>query len=128
MARILISESHDDMRRLLERMVRTLGHDPLAPMVPAPEQLTGADVFVIEPAAPVGAVLAQAATIAVPSLPLVCASVSLPSPALVQLGVVFTACLVKPFTIEELGAAIEEALLRPRAHTDLRCRGGCSQP
>jgi hypothetical protein len=111
MARILISESHDEVRRLLERMVIRLGHEPIVVGVPVPHQLTSADVLVVEPAAPVGAVLAQATCIANPSLPIVCASLSAPPPELAELGVVFAASLVKPFTLEQLGSAIEKALL-----------------
>lgn len=110
MARILIHEPHDDVRRILERMVSNLGHEPLSVRLPAPEDLTGADVFLVEPATPVGAVLAQAASVAVPSLPLISASISSPPPSLALLGVSFTAYLVKPFTQEQLGEAIEGAL------------------
>jgi CheY-like chemotaxis protein len=111
MARILISESHDEVRRLLERMVTRLGHQPIIARVPVPQQLTSADVLVVEPATPVGAVLAQATCIVNPSLPIICASLSAPPPELAELGVVFAASLVKPFTLEQLGSAIEEALL-----------------
>lgn len=124
MARILISESHDEVRRLLERMVTRLGHEPIATRSPTPQQLTGADVFVLEPADPIGGVLAQAAHLIDPSLPLICASVTAPPPELAELGISFTATLVKPFTIEQLGAAIERALRvrrtspRERRHED----------
>ncbi len=110
MARILISESHNEVRRLLERMVTRLGHEPIATRSPTPRQLTGADVFVLEPADPIGGVLAQAAHLIDPSLPLICASVTASPPELAELGISFTATLVKPFTIEQLGAAIERAL------------------
>jgi CheY-like chemotaxis protein len=121
MARILISEPHDDVRRLLERIVSRLGHEPIATRAPSPQQLTSADVFVLEPAAPIGAVLAQAAHLIDSSLPLVCVSVTAPAPELAELGVVFAATLVKPFTAEQLAAAIEQALRAPRAR-----RGGRS--
>jgi hypothetical protein len=111
MARILIGETQIDVRRLLERMVTRLGHEPVVMRVPGPRDLTSADVFVVEPAAPIGAVLALAASIANPALPIVCASVDAPPPELAELGVVFAASLVKPFTLEQLGAAIEQALL-----------------
>jgi DNA-binding NtrC family response regulator len=124
MARILISEPHDDMRRLLERMVTHLGHEPIAVRVPAPQHLTSADVLVIEPAAPISAVLAQAIHIISPSLPLICVSVTVPPPELAELGVTFIASLVKPFTIEQLGAAIDEALLTYRAHQGSRRHEG----
>ena len=64
----------------------------------------------VEPAAPTGAVLAQAACIVNPALPIVCASVTAPAPELEELGVSFAAAVVKPFTAEQLGAAIEQAL------------------
>jgi hypothetical protein len=116
MARVLISEPHDDVRRMLERMVTRLGHEPMLVRVPAPEQLQVADVLVVEPAAPTGVVLAQAACIVNPSLPLICASVTAPPPELAELGVVFAAALVKPFTTEQLGVAIEETLRARRPH------------
>jgi len=116
MARILISESHDEVRRLLERMVTRLGHEPIVVRATIPQQLTYADVLVVEPATPVGAVHAQAMCIVDPSLPIICASITAPPPELAQLGVVFAASLVKPFTLEQLGAAIEEALLAGSAH------------
>jgi hypothetical protein len=110
MARILISESHDDVGRLLVRMLTRLGHEPLVVTMPAPEQLLSADVLMVEPAAPIGAVLAQAARLVNPSLPLICASVEALPAELAELGVVFAASLVKPFTAEQLGAAIEQSL------------------
>lgn len=109
MARILISEPDDDVRRLLERMFASLGHEPIAVMMPTPEQLLSADVLVVEPADPIGMVLAQAASIARASLPLICASGAAPPPESAELGVVFATALVKPFTIEQLRAAIERA-------------------
>jgi CheY-like chemotaxis protein len=110
MAQILISESHDDLRRLLERMVTRLGHEPVLVRVPAPEQLQSADVLVVEPAAPSGALLSRAACIVNPALPLICASVDGPPPELTELGIEFAATLVKPFTAVQLGAAIDQAL------------------
>ena len=95
---------------MLERMVARLGHEPVLVRVVAPEQLQSADVLVVEPAAPTGVVLAQAARIINPSLPLICASVTAPPSELAELGVLFAAALIKPFTTEQLGVAIEEAL------------------
>jgi hypothetical protein len=100
---------------MLERMVSRLGHEPVAVRVPGPEDLQSADVFVLEPAAPIGATMAQAASLIDPSLPLICVSVAGPPTELAELGVVFTASLVKPFTVEQLSGAIERALrVRPR--------------
>jgi CheY-like chemotaxis protein len=120
MARILISEPHDDVRRLLERMVTRLGHEPILVNIPAPQQLQSVDVLVVEPAAPTGAVLAQSACIVNPSLPLICASVTASPPELAELGVVFAAALVKPFTAEQLRVAIEEALCAQNPHHEDR--------
>jgi CheY-like chemotaxis protein len=114
MVRILISEPHDDVRRLLARMVTRLGHEPVAVRAPTPWQFTSADVFVVEPAAPIGGVLAQAAHLIDPTLPLICASVTAPDAELVELGVEFAATLIKPFTFEQFAAAIERALRIPR--------------
>jgi CheY-like chemotaxis protein len=123
MARILISEPHEDVRRLLERMLIRLGHEPIAIIVPTPEYLTGADALLVEPAAPVGAVLAQAANLVNPSLPLICASVSSPPPELSELGIEFVATLVKPFTSEQLQATLERALYRRQTHRNHRLDG-----
>ncbi len=110
MARILICEPHEDVRRLLERMVARLGHEPICATIPTPEQLTSVDALVLEAAAPVGAVSAQAAALAVPELPLICASVAAPPRDLADLDIQFAAYLVKPFTLEQLRVAIEQAL------------------
>jgi CheY-like chemotaxis protein len=110
MARILICEPHDDVRRLLERMVARLGHEPIVATIPGPEHLTSADVFILEPAEPVGAVFAQAASLAVPELPLICSSVAAPPRELADLDVQFAAYLIKPYTVEQLRVAIEQAL------------------
>ncbi len=111
MERILISESHDEDRRLLAGMVARLGYEMIAVMVPTPRQLTSADVLLVEPAEPVGAVVARASVIANPSLTLICASVHAAPSGLAELGVVFAACLLKPFTVEQLRDAIDTALL-----------------
>jgi hypothetical protein len=94
---------------MLVRMLTRLGHEPIVVTVPAPEQLLSADVLLVEPASPVGIVLAQAAGLVKPSLPLICASVAAPPAELAELGVVFAASLAKPFTAEQLGAAIGRA-------------------
>jgi hypothetical protein len=112
MARILINESHESVRRLLERMVARLGHEPVPIVVPTPEHLLDADLLLVEPVAPLGAVLAQAVHIATPSLPIISASVSAPPPELAELGIEFAASLVKPFTLEDLDTAIKQALAR----------------
>jgi DNA-binding NtrC family response regulator len=123
MAQVLINESHPDVRRLLERMVARLGHEPVAATAPTPQQLREADVFVLEPADPVGAVLAQAARLVDPSMPLVCVSVQAPPAELEEFGVVFAAALLKPFTLERLDAAILCALSARRITEGQRHNG-----
>jgi DNA-binding NtrC family response regulator len=114
MARILINESHEQVRTMLVRMLTRLGHEPVVVTVPAPEQLWDANLFLIEPADPIGAVLVLAARLIDPSLPLVCASVAAPPADLAELGVEFAATLIKPFTAEQLGTTID-SLLQQRA-------------
>ena len=112
----MVSEPRDDVRRMLVRMLERLGHEPVVVTVPAPEQLLGVQALVVEPAAPIGAVLAQAVRLIDPSLPLICASVAAPPAELAELGIVFAASLVKPFTAEQLGAAIARSLRIDRGH------------
>jgi DNA-binding NtrC family response regulator len=119
MARILICEPHEQVRGLLERMVARLGHEPVAVMVPSAQEITSADLVLLEPAAPLGVTLAQAASVIDRSLPLLCVSVATPPAELEELGVVFAARLIKPFTSEQLSEAIERTL---------RNRGGLLPP
>lgn len=110
MARILISESHPEVRKLLIRMVSTLGHEPVCAHAPRPGFLDGVDVVLVEPATPSGAVLAYATQLIDPEMPIVCVTVA-PDP---EINVAFAAILVKPFTLLGLGCAIQLALGRGR--------------
>jgi hypothetical protein len=109
MARTLISEPDDVIRRLLEGMLTRLGHEPLLITMPTLERALNADLFIVEPKAAGGRILAQAVHIANPSLPMICASVSIPPWELCELGVVFADSLIVPFTLGQLQAAIEVA-------------------
>jgi len=106
MAQILISEPHADVRRLLERMVTRLGHDPVAVTALNDEVVASADALLVEPAEPEGAALAQLAQQLRPSLPIVCISIAPPN---VELGLIPTAFLLKPFSLAELSAALDVA-------------------
>jgi hypothetical protein len=97
-------------------MLTRLGHEPILVTMPAPEQLLNAEVLVVEPASPVGVVLAQAARLVNPSLTLICVSVAAPPGELAELGVVFAASLVKPFTADQLGVAINRSLRAGHRH------------
>jgi hypothetical protein len=116
MKRIFISEPHEDLRQVLELMVMTLGHEPIPLNLPAARHLASAELLIIEPATPSGAALAQAASIANPSLALICASVARPPAELAELGVVFAASLRRPFTLDQLRGAIEQALRERQAY------------
>jgi hypothetical protein len=106
MARILISEPHEDVRNLLCRMVTDLGHEALVMDVPTPERFLQADLFLVEPAAPIGAVLAKAAHLIRPGLPIVFVSVEPPP----ELDIEPAGHVMKPFTATQLSDAIDRAL------------------
>lgn len=113
MARILIAEPDRYVERMLERMLTRLGHEPIATTIPTPEQLWSAEAMLVEPETPLGALIARAASIANPLLPLICASVT---PAPPELGVVFAACLIKPFNSGQLAEAIAATQVLADAH------------
>jgi len=106
MARIVISEPHTDVRTLIARMVLQLGHEPILLDAPTPEQFLGADLFLVEPAAPIGAILAKAAKLIRPEMPIVFVSVEPPP----ELDVEPVAHIMKPFTTAQLREAIDCAL------------------
>lgn len=110
MARILISDSHDEDRRLLSLMLVQLGHEPVTVRVPGPEHLTSAELVIVDPGTPLGAVLAQAVSFAAPSLPLLCTSWGDPPAELAQLRVSFAASLRKPLSLEQLDDSVDRAL------------------
>jgi hypothetical protein len=110
MARTLISEPNEVVRRLLEGMLRRLGHEPLLITMPTLALGLDADLFIVEPKAAGGSILTQAVHIANPSLPMICASVSSPPWELCELGLVFADSLIVPFTLGQLRSAIELAL------------------
>jgi hypothetical protein len=118
MARILISDPDDSTLRSIEGMLTRLGHAAAAVSAPVPGWIVDADLFVVDPTGPLGGVLAKAAHISDPTLPIVCASAGPPP----HIDVPFTAWLAKPFTAEGLGAAIELGLAQGarRANRDTR--------
>ena len=110
---------------MLVRMLTRLGHEAITVTMPAPEQLLSAEALIVEPEASLGVVLAQTARLVNPSLPVICASVAGPPAELAELGVVFAAALVKPFTATQLAAAIERSL-RPHDCQEAQRRGDCA--
>jgi CheY-like chemotaxis protein len=113
MARILISESHPQVQRMLTRMLARLGHEPVVASTPMiQEGLQSIDLLLVEPADTASAQLARTSQLTDPLLPIICVSV-LASP---QIDVVFSACLHKPFFADDLATAINHALAQqPRA-------------
>jgi DNA-binding response OmpR family regulator len=106
MARILISEPHPDLRALLEAIVRRTGHEPVGQ-----GELTDDDapaVMILEPASADSLAAAARLRRRLENLPIICTSVSPPSPNTRDLRPV--AYLVKPFRLGELEAAIVSAL------------------
>ncbi len=107
MASILLSEADPDVRRLLVVLLARIGHAAIVlgggTEVPPP-----ADLLLLEPASQPYLEQALIARELDPSLPIVCVSVLPAEARFLTLGPL--AYLEKPFTLEELDAAIEAAL------------------
>lgn len=107
MTQILISESHLEVRRLLQRMVRKLGHEPrVAQAAPAAGDLEGVELLIVEPADPKSALLAKTVQALDPGLPILCVSVLDSS----KVDIAFSAFLCKPFTFEQFAGMVEQTL------------------
>lgn len=107
MARILIAENRQAVRRLMELRVERLGHEPVA--------WTGQDVdaaeldaVLVEPADPEALAFARELRRAHPSLPIVISSVR--ERTLETASLRPTAHLVKPFALSRLERALADAL------------------
>ena len=105
MARVLICEPHDDIRALLELVVRRLGHEPETYRGPSVEHL-GVDVAVIEPGEREGVRLAE--NLRAQNVPVLFTSIYPPTDELLALAP--SAYLVKPFPLYSLERALEQAL------------------
>src|SRR5207253_8646581 len=110
MARVLIAEPYPEVRELLSHILTRLGHETvLQSNENAPR---GIDLFLAEPASPGTLELAQALRAQRPELPIVVVSF-LPQPA-TWTALSPAAYLLKPFTVVELEAAVESALVARR--------------
>jgi CheY-like chemotaxis protein len=105
MARVLICEPHDDVRALLELVVRRLGHEPAA-YLGRPVEHIGVDVAVIEPGESDG--LSLALSLRAQNVPVIFTSIYPPTDDLLQLAP--SAYLVKPFPLYTLERALVQAL------------------
>ena len=101
MRRVLIAESDDDVRDLLELTVRRLGYEAVAA-----DEATGVDAMLVEPASAVGrSVLLR---FGADAPPVICLSIYPPEEASVPAASV--AYLVKPASATQIAAALRAAL------------------
>ncbi|MGO9248690.1 MAG: hypothetical protein ACLP7W_08880 [Solirubrobacteraceae bacterium] len=114
MRRVLISDPHPGIRRMLVRMVARLGYEPIAvESHPTPAQLRSADVLLVEPASPDGLTLAHTARAANPTLAIVGEGAMAPRQEdLWKTAVAPVGHLAKPFTSEQLDAALQQGFAR----------------
>jgi CheY-like chemotaxis protein len=107
MAQILILEPHPEVRDLLVRIVRRMGHDPIVPEGSRDAELPVADVILLEPAE--GEALTLAGAVRDRHGPsVVCVSIYPPSESALALEPV--AYLQKPFSLLELERALVTAI------------------
>jgi CheY-like chemotaxis protein len=115
MARVLIAEPSADVRALLERSVRRLGHEPSAHDCSGDGALD-VDVLLLEPAFNGGIELARTMRARQPRLAIVICSIFPPSHDLQDLGPV--AHVLKPFQRDALEDALTAAVkATDRAHS-----------
>jgi hypothetical protein len=105
MARVLICEPHDDIRALLELVVRRLGHEP-ALFASRPVEHMGVDVAVIEPGDHEGLSLAK--SLRAQNVPMLFTSIYPPTDDLLEFAPF--AYLVKPFPLYTFECALEHAI------------------
>jgi len=104
-ARVLICEPHDDIRALLELVVRRLGHEPV-PYCGTEVTHISVDAAVVEPGEPDGMRLAR--TLRALNVPVLFTSIFPPDAEKLELEP--AAYLVKPFPLYALERALEAAL------------------
>jgi len=108
MAQVLLSEPHHDVRGLFEHMLRRLGHHPIRVRDATVGVITDCDLLLVEPLAQEGAAVAMLARMLRPAIPIVAATIA---PEGYDHGVDVDAHLVKPFTLDQLGATIDSLLV-----------------
>lgn len=109
MARVLIAEPSADVRALLERSVRRLGHEAVIhDRLHVPDDDDEIDVLLLEPAFNGGIELALTMRSDHPHLAIVICSIFPPSPDLHELAPV--AHVLKPFQRDALEEALQAAV------------------
>ena len=101
MRRILIAESADDVRDLLELTVKRLGYEAVTA-----DESTGVDAMLVEPASAVGRSVLRRFGVDAP--PVICLSIYPAEDTLVPVASV--AYLVKPASATQIAAALRVAL------------------
>jgi CheY-like chemotaxis protein len=110
MARFLLIEPHDDIRRLYAAVVRGLGHEPVCL---DSETAETPDVILVDPSDPVSLEATARLRQDYPDVAIVCASIyETTRDHAEQLKAV--AYLLKPFSLGELTSALETALARSK--------------
>ncbi len=105
MARILIFEPHDDIRSLLELVVRRLGHEAIV-FDGSVDETPDVDAAIVEPGEGVGMPIAQ--SLRARHAPVIFTSIFPAAPDVVALEP--CAYLVKPFPLYELENALVRAV------------------
>jgi hypothetical protein len=100
MRRVLIAESDDDVRDLLELTVRRLGYEAVTS-----EESADVDAVLVEPASAVGRSVLQRFGVDAP--PVICLSIYPPEAALIPPASI--AYLVKPASATQIAAALRVA-------------------
>jgi hypothetical protein len=106
----MVSDPQPTVRQTLVHMVALLGYDPVAvaeDLPPTPARLRSADVLLVEPSSSAGRRLVRTARAANPSV--VILSQGAPE-GIERLGLVPAAHLSRPFTLEQLAAALRRVL------------------
>lgn len=107
MARILVAEPDPDARALIQRAIATAGHETV--LYRPGSELPEVDVMVFEPSIGQRAVaLAKVLATATPPVPVVVVSIQPPELTVHELRPV--AYVLKPFSLDELRAAVEKAV------------------
>jgi CheY-like chemotaxis protein len=113
MARFLLIEPHEDIRRLYAAVVRGLGHEPVGL---DSEPVEKPDVILVDPSDPVSLETTARLRQDYPDVAIVCASIYETTREHAQ-QLKAAAYLLKPFSLVELTSALETALAQ---------RGNCS--